>query len=327
MVKTRVLAALDAARGHFISGQELAAQLGVSRTAVWKAVDALRADGIPVRAVTNRGYSLSPRADVLNSDAVTALLDPAPAKVLQVDVVDRLPGTNAALRARAAEGAPEGLVLIAQAQSAGRGRSGHSFFSPPGGLYLSVLLRPELSLRQAIKLTAMAAVAACRAAKKISNADLQIKWVNDLWRDGRKVCGILTEASLDVESGMLDYAVLGLGFNVVAPPDGWPAELQGVAGALFDYAPSPGARAALAAAFLNEFWQLYRGVPRPDYLTEYRDRQALQGRTVVVTPHHGSPRRAQVLGVDDECRLVVRFEGDTSPTALNSGDVHLEKYL
>ena len=216
MVKADVLAALDAARGKYISGQELAQQLGVSRTAIWKAVAALRADGIPVAAVTNRGYILSPAADVLNAAAVTALLAPETAKALQVEVVDRLPGTNAALRARAENGAPEGLVLIAQAQSAGRGRGGHSFFSPQGGLYLSILLRPEIGLRQAVRLTAMAAVAACRAAEKVSGAELRIKWVNDLWRDGRKVCGILTEAALDMESGMLDYAVLGLGFNITA---------------------------------------------------------------------------------------------------------------
>ena len=316
MVKADVLAALDAARSKYISGQELAQQLGVSRTAIWKAVAALRADGIPVAAVTTRGYILSPAADVLNAAAVTALLAPEVARALQVEVVDRLPGTNAALRARAENGAPEGLVLIAQAQSAGRGRGGHSFFSPQGGLYLSILLRPE-----------MAAVAACRAAEKVSGAELRIKWVNDLWRDGRKVCGILTEAALDMESGMLDYAVLGLGFNITAPPDGWPAELQDVAGALFDDAPPPGARAALAAAFLNEFWALYHGVPKPEYLPEYRARQALLGQTVTVTPRNGTPRKAEALDIDEDCRLVVRFAGEHNSVPLRGEEVHLGKYL
>ena len=164
MVKQEVLAALDGARGQYISGQELAARLGVSRTAIWKAVAALRSDGIPIEAVTNRGYTLSKNVDVLNTAAVAALLHEAPLQALQIEVVDRLPGTNSVLRARADNGAPEGLVLIAQAQSAGRGRGGHSFYSPPGGLYLSVLLRPEIGARQAVGLTAMAAVAAARAA-------------------------------------------------------------------------------------------------------------------------------------------------------------------
>ena len=327
MVKQQVLAALDAARGRYISGQELAAQLGVSRTAVWKAVAALRSDGIPIEAVTNRGYALAADADVLNAAAVAALLAPEPLHALQIEVVDRLPGTNAALRARADAGAPEGLVLIAQAQSAGRGRGGHSFYSPPGGLYMSILLRPEIGARQAVGLTAMAAVAAARAAEKLCGAPIRIKWVNDLWKNGRKVCGILTEAALDLESGMLDYAVLGLGFNITAPPDGWPAELQDVAGALFDDAPPPGARAALAAAFLNEFWALYHGVPKPEYLPEYRARQALLGQTVTVTPRNGTPRKAEALDIDEDCRLVVRFAGEHNLVPLRGEEVHLGKYL
>ena len=320
MVKQQVLAALDAARGRYISGQELAATLQVSRTAVWKAVAALRADGIPIQAVTNRGYALPADVDVLNAAAVAAQLEEAPLQALQIEVVDRLPGTNAALRARADAGAREGLVLIAQAQSAGRGRGGHSFYSPPGGLYLSVLLRPEISTRQAPGLTAMAAVAAARAAEKLCRTPIQIKWVNDLWKDGKKVCGILTEAALDLESGMLDYAVLGLGFNVAAPAQGWPAELQTVAGALYEGTPAPGARATLAAAFLNEFWRLYRAGARSGCLEEYRRRQALTGHTVQVVPRTGTPRQAQVLGIDEEYRLVVRFAGESRPTALNSGE-------
>ena len=316
-----VLAALDAARGRYISGQELAAQLGVSRTAVWKAVAALRRDGIPIKAVTNRGYTLAQSVDVLNAAAVAAQLDEATVKALQIEVVDRLPGTNAALRSRADAGAREGLVLIAQAQSAGRGRGGHSFYSPPGGLYMSILLRPEIGARQAVGLTAMAAVAAARAAERLCGVPITIKWVNDLWKNGKKVCGILTEAALDLESGMLDYAVLGLGFNVAAPADGWPEDLRDVAGALYDGSPAPGARAALAAAFLNAFWPLYRAGPRSGYLDEYRRRQALTGQRVLVTPRRGTPRAAQVQGIDDECKLVVRFDGESRPAALNSGEV------
>ena len=144
MSKAQVLAALEEAGGRYLSGQELAARLGVIRTAVWKAVAALRADGLPIEASTNRGYALSPAADLLHADGVQALLDPDVARALRIEVHDRLPGTNAALRTRAAAGEAEGLVLIARAQSAGRGRNGRSFFSPPGGLYLSILLRPAL---------------------------------------------------------------------------------------------------------------------------------------------------------------------------------------
>lgn len=237
LVKAQVLAALEAAHGRYLSGQELADRLQVSRTAVWKAVAGLRADGVPIQAVTNRGYALPANADILHADAVAALLEPEVARALHIEVYDRLPGTNAALRVRAAQQAPEGLVLIAQAQSAGRGRSGRSFFSPPGGLYMSLLLRPEFSIRQSVYLTAMAAVAAARACETLCGSPIQIKWVNDLWKDGKKVCGILTEASMDVESGLLEYAIVGPGFNLVPPPNGWPPELEGIAGSLFDAVP------------------------------------------------------------------------------------------
>lgn len=322
-VKAQVLSALDAARGRYISGQELADQLGVSRAAIWKAVTALRADGTPIEAITNRGYALPHGADLLNADAITALLAPAVAQAVQITVVDRLPGTNAALRTQATNGAPEGLVLIAQAQSAGRGRRGHSFFSPPGGLYLSILLRPAFSTRQSPQITALAAVAAARAAEQLCGTPIQIKWVNDLWKNGKKVCGILTEAAVDLESGMLDYAVLGLGFNLVQPSGGWPKELAAVAGSLFDSAPAPGARAALAAAFLNEFWALYHTGLRGSWLDDYRRRQALTGRHVTLIPNGSEPRGATVLGIDDDCRLLVRCDGDLAPTAFGSDEIRV----
>ena len=129
---------------------------------------------------------------------------------------------------------------------------------------------------------------------------------------------------------MLDYAVLGLGFNVAAPAEGWPADLQEVAGALYDGIPAPGARATLAAAFLNEFWPMYRAGNRSGFLEEYRRRQALVGRRVCVAPRRGEPRQAVVLGIDDECKLVVRFDGESRPAALNSGEASvrlLEKEL
>ena len=277
MVKQEVLAALDAVRGRYISGQELAAQLGVSRTAVWKAVAALRRDGIPIKAVTNRGYTLAQSVDVLNAAAVAVQLDEATVKALQIEVVDRLPGTNAALRSRADAGAREGLVLIAQAQSAGRGRGGHSFYSPPGGLYMSILLRPEIGARQAVGLTAMAAVAAARAAERLCGVPITIKWVNDLWKNGKKVCGILTEAALDLESGMLDYAVLGLGFNVAAPADGWPEDLRG--GGAVRRLPCPG-RAGCAGGGVPE--RLLAALPR-------RAAQRLSGR---IPPPPGPDRPA-----------------------------------
>ena len=132
-----------------------------------------------------------------------------------------------------------------------------------------------------------------------------------------------TEAAVDLESGMLDYAVLGLGFNLVQPSGGWPKELAAVAGSLFDSAPAPGARAALAAAFLNEFWALYHTGLRGSWLDDYRRRQALTGRHVTLIPNGSEPRGATVLGIDDDCRLLVRCDGDLAPTAFGSDEIRV----
>lgn len=317
--KDQVLAVLTAAQGQFVSGQELARQLGVSRAAVWKAIQALRAEGCPIHAATNRGYALSGEADLLTEAAIRAALSPD--LPLTIRVEDCLPGTNAVLRRMAEQGAPEGTVLVARSQSEGRGRSGRSFFSPEGsGLYLSILLRPRITAAQSPLLTAMAAVAAARAAERVSGQEIRIKWVNDLWRKGRKVCGILTEAALDLESGGLQYVVLGPGFNLTEPEGGWPASLREIAGPLFDTTPPPGTRARLAAEFLQQFFALYKAFAPADFLPEYRRRQLLLGQPVELLMPGRPSQTAWALDIDREARLVVRL-ADGQITALAAGEV------
>lgn len=312
--KQALLAALSAAEGGYISGQQLAEALGVSRAAVHKAALALTAQGYALDSAPRRGYRLA-GDDPFCAEAVGEY--PAP-----IYIYDTLESSNLTAKQLALAGAPHGTLVLAGQQKAGRGRLGRRFESPAGkGVYCSLLLRPALSAADAQTATIAAAVSVARAVKALCGLELGIKWVNDLYYQGKKVCGILTEAALDLESGMLDYAVLGLGFNVAAPADGWPEDLRDVAGALYDGSPAPGARAALAAAFLNAFWPLYRAGPRSGYLDEYRRRQALTGQRVLVTPRRGTPRAAQVQGIDDECKLVVRFDGESRPAALNSGEV------
>ena len=312
--KQALLAALSAAQGECISGQQLARQLGVSRAAVHKAAAALAAQGYALEAAPQRGYRLA-GGDPFCAEAVGEYDAP-------IFLYDTLESSNRTAKTLALEGAPHGTMVLVGQQTAGRGRLGRRFESPEGkGVYLSLVLRPSLPMTEAQAVTVSAAVAVCRAVKKLCGLELGIKWVNDLYYNGKKVCGILTEAALDLESGMLDYAVLGLGFNVIAPAEGWPDDLRDVAGAIYDGTPAPGARAMLAAAFLNEFWPLYRAGLRGGYLDEYRSRQALVGRQVLVTPRQGEPRQAAALGINDEWKLIVRFTGESRPTALNSGEV------
>ena len=308
--------------GAFVSGEELAAALGISRTAVWKQIAALRAEGCRIEAVPRRGYRLTELPDGLTAAAVTARLR----HDCRVTVYDVLPSTNSALRERAEGGAPEGTVLIAAQQSAGRGRMGRSFYSPPdSGLYLSLLLRPTLPAEQAQRITTCAAVTTARAIEQIFGTPCTIKWVNDLFACGGKVCGILTEASLDLEGGGLQYAVLGIGINLAPPAGGFPPELRHVAASLLDCRQGDDRRAALAAALLDCFLDEYPRLTEPEtsrrLLDEYRRRCHLIGRKVLAVRGGGS-EEVTVLGIDDDYRLLVRREnGDTQ--ALSSGEIRV----
>ncbi len=315
-VKDHLLEALSACDG-FLSGGELASTLGVSRNAVWKAVKALEADGCIIESVTGRGYRLM-SGDVLSALAIERL---AAVPGWHVQVHDTLPSTNRTAKMLAEQGAAEGTVVIAAAQTEGRGRLGRSFCSPPDtGLYMSVVLRPPMEAHKALMLTVAAAVAVCRAIESCSDLTPRIKWVNDIYCRDRKVCGILTEASLDAQTGMLDYAVLGIGINVRRPKEGFASEIAAIAGALFEDECGVD-RNRLAAAVLRVFAQEYAHLEDEAFVEEYRRRSLLGGRRVTVaTPFGSTP--ATAIDVDEACRLRVRYD-DGREEVLSSGDVSI----
>lgn len=319
--KEQLLACLEARQGEFLSGEELAQQLNISRAAVWKAVNALREAGFGIQAVRNRGYCLDGQADILSPAGLLDALDEY-GRQCRPEVISCVPSTNALVRERAAAGAPEGLVILANQQTEGRGRLGRTFYSPPDtGIYLSLLLRPRSLLpAQAVKITTMAAVAACEAIEAVTGRAAGIKWVNDIFIDGKKVCGILTEGSYNLETGRLEDVVVGIGFNVYPPADRFPEALEGIAGSLLE-SPQSGTKNSLAAAFLNRFFRIYQGADSADYAAAYRARSLVTGHFVrVITP--SGTRRARAQSVDEACRLVVQYE-DGSTEALSSTEVSI----
>ena len=292
--------------GAPLSGEEMARQLGVSRNAVWKAVQRLREDGYQIEAATNRGYQLVSADNALTPQSVRRLLE-GPAQSCAIEVRDSVTSTNTVLKSIAEQGGAEGMALIAQQQTQGKGRLGRSFLSPKGtGLYLSVLLRPRFPAEEALSITTAAAVAVAEAIDQLTGQQAKIKWVNDVYLRGRKVCGILTEAAVDFESSGLHYAILGIGINLRAPEGGFPPEIAGVAGALFHDEVPPGARARLAAGVLNRFFAYYSALPRRDYMEAYRQRSLLTGLEVTYTQGSQSGE-GLVLGVDEEARLLLRL--------------------
>lgn len=323
--KEQVQLELERAGGGFLSGTQLAQQLGVSRNAVWKAVQTLQKEGIPIQAVSNRGYAIPPAGKGLSASGIYRQL-PDPGRFI-LHVHDTVTSTNTLVRELAQQDAPEGTVVLANAQTAGRGRCGRAFYSPcRSGIYMSLLLRPGLPVEETLFITAAAAVSVAEAIDSAAGVQTRIKWVNDIYLHERKVCGILTEAALDLENGMLRYGVLGIGINIAPPEGGFPPELSGIAGSLFPEGQVPeGFADRLAAGVLSAFDARYRALPSHSFLTVYRERSMLTGRQVTVVQGERE-QEAVVCGIDESCRLLVQYP-DGTETALSSGEVRIRPHL
>ena len=288
--------------GEYVSGAELGARLGVTRAAVSKAIAALKREGWAIDSVPNRGHRLLEEPDRLDRGAILAALGDHP-WAGTVEVLDTVDSTNNYLKTRGAAGAPHGTVALADCQTGGRGRLGRSFDSAPGaGVYLSVLLRPACPPGQLMTLTAQAAVAARRAVQAVTGAETGIKWVNDLVLGGKKLCGILTELSLEAESGLVSYAVVGVGINCNRTADSFPPGLRETAGSILSETGRRVDRNALAAALIRELSAL----PTLDWREEYRAACVNLGKEVqILAP--GQPSRTGVaLDVGQEAELIVQ---------------------
>ncbi len=321
-LKDQVLKELENRKGGFVSGNELAEKFHVSRNAVWKAVRSLLSEGHEIKAVTKKGYCLSQESNVLTSAAIEKQLGTL-SDTFDVEVHKTLTSTNTVLKERAAQGAYEGSVIIAEEQTAGRGRLGRSFYSPSEtGVYFSILLRPDVRTADATLLTTAAAVAVAQAVETVTGTTAQIKWVNDIFCNGKKVCGILTEGSFSMENGAMDYAVVGIGLNVTPPIGGFPENINSIAAAVCKTDQSaPDVRARIVAEILKRFWHYYKKLSAKEYLADYKERSMIIGKDIDVISGD-KIRIAHAIEIDDDCRLVVQFE-DGSVEILSSGEISI----
>lgn len=238
-----------------------------------------------------------------------------------IELLEETDSTNRRLRKVAEDGAPEGSVLFALHQTAGKGRMGRTFFSPAGsGLYFSILLRPQ-AMADGMKITAAAGIAVAEAVQEVLGIDLSIKWVNDLYLGNKKVCGILAESAMDGKGGF-DYCILGIGLNVFEPQH-WEDALDQIAGALLPEM-QENVMEPLAAAILDRFFDWYRNLSDPRLMDAYRSRSFLQGKKV--TAVRGESRTVGVVqGISDEGELLLQTD-DGELLFICSGEVRLEDY-
>ncbi len=252
-MKTEVLKLLKEYDGY-LSGQEICQRLGVSRTAVWKVIKQLQSEGYQIEAVRNRGYHLTASTDVLTEAEIRSCIK---GELMGCRVVcyEETDSTNTRARALAEEGAPEGTMTVAERQNAGKGRRGRSWSSPPGsGIFMSLVLRPDIPPSQASMVTLAAAVAVARGIRQATGVQAMIKWPNDLVLSGKKICGILTEMTTELES--IQYAVVGIGINVNT--EEFPQELSGTATSLFLETGSRWKRGPLVGEVAMAFEDCYR---------------------------------------------------------------------
>lgn len=358
--KGNVLKALEENKGATISGEELAGRLNLSRAAVWKAISELRKEGYPIDALTNKGYCLAPDSDLLSAEGIYPHIRPSFSSC-PVYVLKTVESTNLTAKKMALEGASAGTVIIAEEQTKGRGRMGRSFYSPPSrGIYMSFILKPRFDASKAVLITTAASVAVCRAIEKVTGVSCSIKWVNDLYAGGKKVCGILTEAVTDFETGQIEHIVLGIGINYSTTSEEFPEALSEVAGSLFhsgadnsphsdenghgeteegyDWTagknvashPVPPSRNRLIAEVINQVLTMNEELESRSFIGEYRSRSMVLGKEIrILAPGRAHEERdfskgipAYALDVDDNGGLVVRYEDGTSGT-LNTGEVSI----
>lgn len=320
MLKDQVLTLLKGAQTP-LSGEGMSRTLGVSRAAVWKAIEALRQEGYAISSAPNRGYRLDRSPDRVSPGELAGALAGGTLG-RELVVLPSVDSTNDECKRRAVAGAPEGLVVIADRQTGGKGRRGRSFVSPAGqGLYLSVLLRPTCGLSELMWLTSWVAVAVCDGIEAACGVRPGIKWTNDIILQNKKLCGILTELGMEGESGQLQYAVVGVGVNLTQTETDFGPEVAPVAISLHQALGQAPRRSDLAAAILAALERMYRAFParRQDYLDRYRRDCLTVGRAVTVI-RGDSRENAVAEAVDDDFALLVRHP-DGRRERLNAGEV------
>ena len=317
-MKTEILRYLKEADGY-ISGQELCERFQVSRTAVWKVVRQLEAEGYEIEAVRNRGYRLKTAGDILSQAEILSSIRGSWAgrEILYLDEVD---STNTAAKKAAENGAVHGTLVVSERQTGGKGRRGRAWDSPRGtGIFMTLILRPNMAPVHASMLTLVAALAVADGIRECTGAESLIKWPNDIVMSGKKICGILTEMSADPDR--INYVAVGIGINVNM--EEFPEEIRGVAASIFTETGKKTKRSLLISAVMAAFERYYevfmKTTDMSGLLEDYNGKLANCGRTVRVLDPAGE-YSGTAIGIDREGELLVEME-DTTVRRVLSGEV------
>ena len=329
-MKTKILNVLRKSDGY-VSGQALCNMLGVSRTAVWKVINQLKEEGYVIEAVQNKGYHITQYPDILTSSEIMSQLTCVDTGnttgiIREVVYYDETDSTNnEAKRAAERDDAADGTLYITESQTGGRGRRGRNWVSPAGsGIWMSLLLRPDIAPVNASMLTIVAAMAVQEAIHKVltedgHDAECRIKWPNDIVLNKKKVCGILTEMSAEMDS--IHYVVIGIGINVNTTD--FDESIKDMATSIYLGTGKKVKRSNIIAAFSHSFKKYYEAFLKTQDLTyivdRYNELLINKGRTVKAI-YANKELVGEALGINKDGELIIKTE-DGCETAIRAGEV------
>ncbi len=302
-MKAEILTILKDTDGY-VSGQELCERFGVSRTAVWKAMNQLKKEGYEIESVQNKGYHLVKTPDILSKNELVSIRKTkwVGTEICYFDVTD---STNTQAKSLGEGDAPNGTLVVAGKQESGRGRRGRSFESPAGtGIFMTLLLRPEIEPQNASMLTLVSALAVAKGIEHMVDLSVQIKWPNDIVINGKKVCGILTEMSAQMD--YVNYIVIGIGINV--GNEEFPEEIKDVATSIYLESGKHVNRAMLIEKIWEEFedyYELYEKTQDLSSLVKEYDSYLVNRAQKVRVLDSKEPYEGKAMGITDRGELIV----------------------
>jgi BirA family biotin operon repressor/biotin-[acetyl-CoA-carboxylase] ligase len=321
--KQQLLIYLKEVKGAWVSGEFLAHKMTVSRSAIWKHIGSLKDDGYVIESSRKKGYLLRQTSDLLLTDEIREGLKTNVFGKGEIIYFRETDSTNVRAKYLAGDGAPEGTVVVAEKQTQGRGRKGRFWFSPPGeGIYTSIILRPPISPNEAPKLTLMASVAVAEALLSLTKLKINIKWPNDILINGRKVAGILTEISTDMDR--IDYVVIGVGVNVNTPRQSLHPDIRQTATSILMETGKPFPRIALLRAYLEWleiYYETFKTKGFDPVMNRWKNFADIIGRRISVDLMD-RVRMGEVLDIDKDGFLILRDSEGTIERII-SGDVTL----
>lgn len=303
----QVLAQTD----DFVTGEVLGKELSISRTAVWKAIQTLEGKGLVIESVKNRGYRLL-SGDLFLPDEIEK------ATGLKIFFNEKSSSTQLDAKAGIEKGDPSPALYLAPSQKAARGRFSRQFFAPEaGGIYMSLHLHPELPFKQLPSYTLMAATSVVKAISRLTGIETDIKWVNDIYLDGKKVTGILTEAVSSIETGLITDVIIGMGINFHVTD--FPEELQSKAASIFSEKPT-----ITRNQLISEIWNIFFNIPKEDLIKVYKEKSLVLDRQVTFV-ENDITYKGIATDISDTGQLIVQLE-DGQEKVLNSGEISLSSW-